>query len=402
MRIPCDWLWTGEGAPQRGALEIDGHRIARVVKNPVRGDEKREWQTLAMPGLVNAHAHLDLSWELAAPRMEGGFSDWLLGVRDERARRGADGLLAAASLGARRALATGTSVIVDYDAAGASERALAESPIRRLILREVISFRSDAAAVLPALEAFLDRAGPPDRERRGFAPHAPYTVHEDVLRDVVALAERRRVPWSMHVAEQPFEEEFLRGGSGEIARLFSRIGIDVRSFPLPRATALVALAERALLGARPLIVHGNYLGEEEIEILARARATVVYCPRSHRWFGHAPHPLPRLLAAGIIVALGTDGMLSNGELSILEEMREVRRAFPALSAARIASLATASGHAAIAGTFGTGTITPGAPADVALFRVRRRSADVLEDLLASDARLEALYIAGAEYSPGHP
>ena len=138
------------------------------------------------------------------------------------------------------------------------------------------------------------------------------------------------MPLAMHLAESREEIEFLRDGRGPFRELLeSRGGWD----PTARPRGARPLDELRVLSRahRALVVHGNYLDDEEIDFLGRQRRqmAVVYCPRTHAWFGHARYPLEKLLAAGAIVALGTDSRASSPDLSLLAEMRHVAREFPA-------------------------------------------------------------------------
>src|SRR6185295_17366822 len=83
-----------------------------------------------------------------------------------------------------------------------------------------------------------------------------------------------------------------------------------------------------------LIIHGNYLDQEELEFIGahRSRMSLVYCPRTHAYFFHSAYPLGQALSAGVRVALGTDSRASNPDLSLLGEMRHIARAHPPIAA----------------------------------------------------------------------
>ena len=149
-----------------------------------------------------------------------------------------------------------------------------------------------------------------------------------------------------------------------------------------------------------LVVHGNYLSDEDIQFLAahRDHMSVVYCPRTHAYFGHAPHPLPRLLAAGITVALGTDSRASNPDLSLLGEMRYIARHVPGISPADVLSLGTSQGMRAL-GLEGSGDLSVGSRADFAVIALpddgaEDALADPHEAIFASDLPTIATYVAG--------
>ncbi len=138
------------------------------------------------------------------------------------------------------------------------------------------------------------------------------------------LPVRTIVPVAMHLAESREELDLLRDGTGPFQDL-----LDERSMWDPQAIPLGSRPLdylRMLADApRALVIHGNYLDDEELAFLGanRERMSLVYCPRTHAYFFHPPYPLGRALAAGVHVALGTDSRASNPDLSLLEEMRFV-------------------------------------------------------------------------------
>ena len=138
---------------------------------------------------------------------------------------------------------------------------------------------------------------------------------------------------------------------------------------------------------RTLIVHGNYLGDEEIGLLAahRDRMAVVYCPRTHAWFGHEAFRLERLLAAGVEIALGTDSRASSPDLSILAEMRTVAQTHPTIRPEVVLELGTLRGATALGHQREAGTLEPGKWANFAVVALPDHdAADPHELLLGSD------------------
>lgn len=400
MRISAKWIWDGEGLPFRGSLDVADGRIQAVSQGESTDGDYHFDDAILVPGFVNAHCHLDLSFDPEDPGLEIPFSDWLLSVKDLRDEVGEEGLEEAARRGVQQSLQAGTTTLVDYDPAGASLSALADSPLRRLILREVISFSPNPTEILPNLTEFLGGVGDASRELRGIAPHAPYTVHPKLLPELIAHARALGVPWSTHIAEQPWESDFLERGEGEFAEFLARVGIDLERFGVPGARAVELLARSGGLSpdgtaTDSLLVHANYVTPEEIATIATSGASIVFCPRSHTWFGHSAHPLPDLIAAGVPVAIGTDSLYSNGKLSILEELRELYHFTLDLPAELVLTLGTTKGHQALGNHFGTGRLTPDQPADFVAIPVNSSTAEnTLPTLLESTDTPQATFIAG--------
>ena len=170
------------------------------------------------------------------------------------------------------------------------------------------------------------------------------------------------------MAESTEELRLLNSGDGPFRDLLEELGA-WDSTAIPHGTRpLDYLRRLADADTRSLIIHGNYLTDEEIALIGRNRdrISVVYCPRTHAYFGHARHPLPKLLAAGANVALGTDSRASNPDLNLLEEMRFDRRAYPEISANTILELGTLRGAEALGQDAEYGSIAPGKLANLAI------------------------------------
>ena len=228
-------------------------------------------------------------------------------------------------------------------------------------------------------------AAPAGHWQPGLSPHAPYTVHPELLMRVAALSAERQIPLAMHLAESREEIELLRDGRGPFRDLLeSRDAWD----PAARPRGARPLDELRVLSRahRALVIHGNYLDDEEIEFLGRQRQmAVVYCPRTHAWFGHARYPLEKFLAAGAVVALGTDSRASSPDLSLLAEMRHLAREFPAISRATILELGTLGGARALGLDSQIGTIEPGKRANLAAIALPEDTVDDPHEMLLEAA-----------------
>lgn len=289
---------------------------------------------VAMPPLVNAHAHLDLTGIDPIP-FDGTFANWAGEVRARRATE-PEGIAAAVREGVRRSVAGGTGFIGDI-AGGfgiAALEALRDSApaagLQGVSYVEVFGIgkaSSRGVEFLKGLQAQVaqERGG----IRLGVSPHAPYSCDDAVY----AAAAELDLPIATHLAETLDEDRFVRDGSGPFADLLRSVGAWTPALtgwgrgPVERIQPL-------LQGRGAALVHLNYLNEAGLQMLVReisaARPSVpVYCPRASDFFrhpapGHAPHRYRELLAVGVPVALGTDSALVMGSaptLSVLDEMR---------------------------------------------------------------------------------
>lgn len=386
LRIASEAIWRGEGEPRPGVVVIEVGKIAAVEET---GDADVDLgETLLCAGLVNSHCHLDLTIDRAGETLETPFDDWLRGVVETRANLGDAGLIAAASGGIDALIAGGATAVIDIDPAGHSVAALADSPLRRLLLREVIAFGEDGFPDFEELAGHLSAGADNQRELRGLSPHSPYTVHPALLADLVSLCESHQAPWAMHVGEPSWEEELLVEGSGPGADLIAGAGGDPREFRLGQ-TIIDELNNRKLLSPRSLMVHGNASSEREHRLLAEAGCALVWCPRSHDFFGRGPHRAIAAATYGLRVLLGTDGHVSAGDLSMVAEIARARSAAPALPAELFWRMAVThprdwfadAGHPEF---LGSGRLQPGDPADLVAIAIDGDASRALESALAGE------------------
>ncbi|WP_462379205.1 TRZ/ATZ family hydrolase [Pseudomonas sp. Marseille-QA0892] len=177
-------------------------------------------------------------------------------------------------------------------------------------------------AIRRGLELFDDLKHHP-RLTVAFGPHAPYTVSDDKLQNILMLAEELDACIQMHVHETASEvrEAVDRNGERPLARL-SRLG---------------------LLGPRFQAVHVTQVNEDDLSMLMESNSSVIHCPESNLKLASGFCPVERLWQAGINVAVGTDGAASNNDLDLLGEMRTA-----ALLAKAVAGSATAlDAHSAL-------------------------------------------------------
>ena len=378
-----------------GGLLVERGRIARVLRHPSavrRASAARTVELgegLATPGLVNAHAHLELSGLAGRLPRGGGFTAWVGALLAARAERGPALLARDAARGARRLLATGTTTAGDVDTTGAGLAAArdaraGEGP-RRVLYREVLD-AWDPGRTAGALAAVRRGLRETDALREGLSPHAPFTASPALLRGAADIARRRGLPVAIHWSESADEREWLERGAGPLARVLPAG---------PGRTGLELLRAAGLLGPRTALIHGNLPRRGEPALLARAGATLVHGPGSHAFFGREPFPLARYRRAGVRLALGTDSLASNADLDLRREMALLRASHPGLAPGFVWSMATAGGARALGLARDVGRIVPGAFADLSVFACAARTPRAaVEELTAGLPDVLAVLVGG--------
>ncbi len=204
---------------------------------------------------------------------------------------------------------------------------------------------------------------------------------------------------AMHLAESKEELELLRDGTGPF-----KILLDERSMwdpkAIPRGSRPLDYLRMLAESPRTLIVHGNYLDDEELTFLAaqRERMSLVYCPRTHAYFFHPQYPLGKALAAGVRVALGTDSRASNTDLNLLTEMRHVMHMHPWLDPQRVLQLGTLDGAKALGRHRDVGSVTAGKLANLVAVPIagnpHATPDDILAEVFSADTAPSAVYLSG--------
>jgi len=378
-----------------GGVELAHGRVVRILRGAravarVRAGGARVQdlgEVVLTPGLVDAHAHLDLTPLAGRVGTRGGFAGWVGELLARRAELGRRDLEQGVRGGAAELLASGTTSIGDIDSSGTSARLAGTLPLRVVVHRELLDGFDPARtpAALALLAKFSVRGG---LALPGLSPHAPFTVSAPLLEAAVARARRKAWPLSIHWAETRAEVEWLARGTGPLAE---------RLPGSPRASGLSLLARAGALGRRTSLVHGNHPSPGDPARLARAGVTLVHCPGTHRFFAREPFPLERYRRAGVRLALGTDSRASNAHLDLRREMALARAAFPRLAPGEVFEWATRGGARALGRERELGRLRPGACADlVAWDLAARSSATALEELTAGIAPVVRVYVSGVE------
>jgi 5-methylthioadenosine/S-adenosylhomocysteine deaminase len=402
-RLAARWvLPIGAPAIERGAVMISGEgRIVSVgpdavVPRPPDAVAEEFADGILLPGLVNAHTHLELTGLDGYPP-DPDFAAWIRRVRTVKAERSPGEHLEAARAGLAACHAMGVTTIADTGDSGAVIQALAERGGSGIAYHEV--FGPDPARCGESLAGLQGRvtelakfaAG---RVRLGVSPHAPYTVSGPLFRAVARWAGAERLPLAVHVAESAAEAELLARGTGAFADAWR-----ARSIPLPEPlgrSPVAWLNEHGVLGARTLCIHVVRTDEGDRTLLAREDAAVAHCPLSNTAHGHGSARLDALLDAGLRVGVGTDSVMSVGRLDLLAEARAAR-GLAGLTAEEALRLCTIEAARALDLQNEIGSLEPGKWGDCVVLRARARSVAPEEQVLASGPRdVQATLLGGRD------
>lgn len=368
------WLLPMAGPPVENAwLRIERGRIASIARRPVGPphDCIDLGDAIVLPGLVNAHTHLEFSEARTPLDVSGGLPGWIARVVAARRERSADGqsTMDAIRQGLSESASAGVTTIGDI-ATVAPPRAYAGPGPRVRVYREGLGLGPAARDMVPrSIASDLDRltaAG----IATAISPHAPYSVAASLGRALLDEAKRRSCPVAMHLLESDAEGELLAHGTGPFRKLLEDLGAWAADHP-PLVAPAAAWINRLARCRRGIVVHATHIGTDSAALAClarhRNRLAVVVCPRTtHAMSGVLP-PVQLLSSAGIRVAIGTDSRASNPDLSVLAECRTLVDA-GITSPEEALRMATVHAAWALAFEGRAGKIAVGRPADLAILR----------------------------------
>ncbi len=351
---------------ENGWLLLRGGRIARIGGGePPRADGVIDLSGhLVMPGLINAHCHLQFTAARGTmPR--GDFMEWVAAAIAYSSKTSVDEMLRGVEEGVEELLTSGTTAAGDIVSLPAVAAKVARSPLRTVLFVETIALHAagEEAAwrqCLALLESAKNAGG-----RIGLAPHGPHTVAPQYFSHLFQYAREEGIPITSHVAESPEENIFIAKGEGPFRALMNERGALVDSFNGCGKSPVMLIREQRAL-ERLLAAHLNEVDEKDIAALIAAKAIPVFCPGSSRWFGRKKvMPLDRFIAAGLAPCLGTDSAASNDSLSMLDELRAAREYYPTIPVERLVEAVTINGARALG--LECGALETGMWADIAAF-----------------------------------
>ncbi len=340
-----------------------------------------------LPGLCNAHTHLELSYLRDEVPPASQFLTWVRGVMAARRLRSdphGPEILRAVDLALDEAVACGTAMIGDVSNTLVTFGPLARSPLAAVVFYELIRFNApDPAGVVEHACHDVDALVPTERVRASLAAHAPYSVAPLVLRAIRQAVDRDPfAPCSIHLSESVEEMEFIRSGGGPWRALLEELGAWDPAWVAPGGTPVQFLADSGFLDARVLAVHGVQMTSSDLERLAERGTTLVTCPRSNGHTGAGAPPIQEFYQAGVHVAVGTDSLASAPDLNVFAELATMRALAPTVPAAALLDSATRQGARALGLDARYGTIEPGKTARLLAVTIPTRALDVEEYLVS--------------------
>jgi cytosine/adenosine deaminase-related metal-dependent hydrolase len=390
---------TMEGAPiENGAVAIFGNRIIDLgsfdqVKGRNSGEIVDLGEQALLPGLINAHCHLDYTCLRGRIPPQKYFVDWIRTINAEKAKLSGADYLSSITEGFAEAKRFGTTTVANLTAFPELISQI-DSPIRTWWFAELIDVRSPERAnelVDLAVESLTPT------ENWGLAPHALFTASKNLYRRCGEVARHENVLLTTHLAESREEMEMFSDASGPLYDFMKAIGRDMSDCGGMTPLAAFIGVGRAL-PTEWIVAHLNELTESDFDLLGRStrKFHVVHSPRSHGYFAHSRFPFKELRALKFNVCLATDSLASNESLSLFAEMRTFQHNEPGLSPDKIFEMVTVNPALALhqsrhGGTLGR--IRPGFQADLISIPCSG-GANLFEEIVAFDGPIDWMMVNG--------
>jgi cytosine/adenosine deaminase-related metal-dependent hydrolase len=389
-----------------GAVAVRDGRILHVgerswVVDQLDGNAftERRWRGALLPGLVNAHAHLQYTgMDSVGSGQYQSFEDWAAAFNRDYAEP--HDWRAEAAEGARRSVLAGVTSIADVVTDIEAATALEDAGLGGIAYWEVMDWENAAWQQHGRDQVLDELARVPTTPGAGLSPHAPYSLDVAPLLELPDIVRQRGLRLHLHLGEAAFEGERLAGLDGTDTHGTDWHLANVPSFRAMRALGFGASATAfvyrlGVLGPDCHIAHGVYMTAADRALL-RARGTAVaLCPRSNAVIGLDPPPVADYLREGSPIAIGTDSLSSSPSLDLMADVTALHRIARAQGYGhhdlheRLLAAATLGGAHAMGLAVGPdriGHLAVGARADLAVFDVDSRTVpDALAELVEDGA-----------------
>ena len=392
IRYHASWVVPIAGRPVRDAwVTVDSGRVVALGSNgrPTHGADVSEvdlsgW--VLMPGLINAHTHLELSYMRDRIPRSSSFVAWVRDVMAARRQQPdprAPGIMSAIEVAIAEMTASGTIGVGDISNTLATFEPLTRSGLSAVVFYELIRFKTpDPTALVGNARREIDALSASERVTPSLAAHAPYSVAPLVFRAITHELEDTSKPCSVHLSESREEVEFIQSGGGPWRTLLQELGVWDDAWVAPQVSPVQYLDESGFLHKHALIVYGVHMTESDLTRLVERGSTLVTCPRSNAYTGAGSPPLEQFYSSGVRVAVGTDSLASVPDLNLFAELAVMRRLARSVPASALLESATRHGAASLGFEADYGTIEPGRRARLLGVAIPARTTDVEEYLVS--------------------
>ena len=398
----CRTLVTMDGAPiDNGAFVVNGARFVRTGKaseilRDHRGEVVDLGEVAAMPGLINAHCHLDYTLMRGALLPAKSFSRWVKRINALKRSLTDNDYLRATLLGFAELQRNGITTVLNIVSTPQIFPLLPPAQIRAWFFLELIDVRPRPWIEEHVFGSWLFLSGNGDRLGGfGLSPHAPYTASAKMYEVALECSRSLNMLITTHIAESGEEYAMFAEGSGELHDFLQQLGRPMTD--CGSTSPLRHLIENRLIGPDCIVAHLNELDDRDLELLSRPEwrnLQIVHCPKSHRFLHQKRFPLEALAERGLNICLGTDSLASNDSLNLFSEMRTAKKIYPTLSARELVEMVTLRPARALKLPRDLGRIAPGYLADSITVPFKGPTSNVFEAIIQNRGPIQWMMVNG--------
>jgi aminodeoxyfutalosine deaminase len=390
-----------EGAPiNDGAVVVEAEKITDVgpfeeVKRRHTGEILDLGEQVVLPGLINAHCHLDYTALRGKIPPQNSFAEWIRSINAHKAALSEADYVRSIAAGLAEAQSFGTTSMLNLEAFPGLVRQIPRPSLRvwwcaeMIDLRQPVNVKEIARELRRWFQAHSDWLG-----GFGLAPHAPYTASAQLYAESSRIAQENDLPVTTHLAESIEELQAFKEAGGPLFDFLKSIGHPLADSV--KESPLSFLIRNEAIGPRWIVAHLNELDPGDFDLLrAVPKFHIVHCPRSHSFFRHTPFAFQRLRALGFNICVGTDSLASNITLGLLAELRELLRKEPGLSPKEALATITVNAAKALGKATSLGKIRAGFLADLIALPISPSETEVFESIVAFEKNVPWVMVNGA-------
>jgi aminodeoxyfutalosine deaminase len=398
----CRTLVTMDGKPiDNGAFVVDGTRFVQTGKaadvlKDYTGEVVDLGEVVVMPGLINAHCHLDYTLMRGAILPARNFSRWVKRINALKRSLTDSDYLRATQLGFEELRKYGVTTVLNIVSTPQIFPLLPPPKIRAWYFLELIDVRPRPWIEEHVFGSWLFLSGNGDRlGGLGLSPHAPYTASAKMYEVTLECSRSLKLLVTTHVAESSQEYAMFAESSGDLHDFLKQLGRPMTD--CGSTSPLRHLIENGLIGPDCIVAHLNHLDDRDLDLLSRPEwrsLHIVHCPKSHRFLHHRRFPLEALAERGLNICLGTDSLASNDSLNLFSEMRTAEKVYQALNARDLIEMVTIRPARALKLERELGRIARGYLADSIAIPFKGRTGDVYEAIIQNRGTIKWMMVNG--------
>jgi cytosine/adenosine deaminase-related metal-dependent hydrolase len=398
----CRTLVTMNGTPiDNGVFVVEGSRFVQTGRAPeilrnYAGEIVDLGEVVVMPGLINAHCHLDYTLMRGAILPAKSFSRWVKRINALKRSLTDSDYLHAIQLGFEELHQNGVTTVLNIVSTPQIFPMLPPPRIRTWYFLELIDLRPRPWIEEHVFGSWLFFSGNGDRlGGLGLSPHAPYTASSKMYELALECSRTMNLLVTTHVAESSEEYAMFAESSGELYEFLKQLGRPMTD--CGSTSPLRHLIENGLINAECIVAHLNEVDERDLELLSETEwrnLQIVHCPKSHRFLHQKRFPLEALMARGLNISIGTDSLASNDSLNLFSEMRTAKKNYPTLSALDLLEMVTIRPARALKLQHELGRIAPGYLADAIAIPFKGSTENVCEAIIQNRGTIKWTMVNG--------